>query len=146
MAEEYFSDEYLAALPLEKRMEFLAEGRTTIDQMRRVLGLLNPPREHIRSAGAGHTQEAGSAHYKAMKIQPIDYIEANELGFHEGNVVKYVTRWRQVDGLKDLEKAEWYIQRLIENERKRLAAEAEAHSIMQRAGVMTNAEARARLE
>lgn len=72
-------------------------------------------REHTRSAGAGHTQEAGSAHYKVMKIQPIDYIEANELGFHEGNVVKYVTRWRSVDGLKDLEKAEWYIQRLIEN-------------------------------
>jgi Protein of unknwon function (DUF3310) len=71
-------------------------------------------REHTRSAGVGHTKEAGSAHYRDLKIQPIDYIEANGLGFHEANVVKYVTRWRSVDGLKDLEKAEWYIQRLIE--------------------------------
>lgn len=71
-------------------------------------------KKHTRSIGAGHTKEAGSAHYQAMKIQPIDYIEANQLGFHEGNVIKYVTRWRRVDGLKDLEKAEWYVQRLIE--------------------------------
>lgn len=75
-------------------------------------------REHVRSAGVGHTIEAGSAHYRNLKLQPIDYIEANQLGFHAGNVVKYVTRFASVDGLKDLEKAEWYIQRLIEQWKK----------------------------
>lgn len=74
--------------------------------------------EHLRSKGVGHTQEAGSTHYREMKIQPIDYIEGNQLGFHEGNIVKYITRWRRVDGIKDLEKAEWYIHRLIEKAKK----------------------------
>ncbi len=47
------------------------------------------------------TQEGGS-HYKDKAIQPIQYIHANGLGFCEGNVVKYVTRWRDKNGLADL--------------------------------------------
>lgn len=47
--------------------------------------------------------------------EPIDLIQFTEtLPFCEGNVVKYVTRWRQKDGLQDLLKARWYLQRLIE--------------------------------
>ena len=53
-------------------------------------------------------------HYKGFKIEPIQYIEENNLGFHEGNVVKYVSRWRHKDGLADLRKAKFYIERLIE--------------------------------
>lgn len=53
-------------------------------------------------------------HYKGLKIEPIQYIEENGLGFHEGNIVKYVSRWRQKDGLADLRKAKFYIERLIE--------------------------------
>jgi hypothetical protein len=55
-----------------------------------------------------------SGHYKTLKIEPIEYIEANGLGFCEGNIVKYVSRWKQKNGLDDLRKAEWYIRRLIE--------------------------------
>ena len=33
-------------------------------------------------------------HYQSKSIQPIDYILANGLGYCEGNVVKYVSRWR----------------------------------------------------
>lgn len=55
-----------------------------------------------------------SQHYKAFTIEPIVYIEANHLGFSEGNIVKYVTRWRHKDGLDDLRKAKFYIERLIE--------------------------------
>jgi hypothetical protein len=51
-------------------------------------------------------------HYKG-KIEPIDLIEAQELGFHEGNVVKYVSRWRRKNGLEDLLKCKWYLERLI---------------------------------
>ena len=61
------------------------------------------------------TQVAGS-HYKDLKIQPIEYIHANGLGYMEGNVVKYVTRWRKKDGRKDLEKARHYIDLLLELE------------------------------
>ncbi len=55
-----------------------------------------------------------SQHYKNFKIEPLQYIEENGLGFHEGNVIKYVSRWRQKDGLDDLKKARFYIERLIE--------------------------------
>ncbi len=59
-------------------------------------------------------QAPASAHYKECAIEPIIYIEANNLGFHSGNVVKYVTRWKQKGGLDDLEKAQWYLNRLLE--------------------------------
>lgn len=61
---------------------------------------------------AHHAPE--SQHYKAFTIEPLQYIEANGLGFSEGNIVKYVSRWRHKDGLDDLKKAKFYIERLIE--------------------------------
>lgn len=59
-------------------------------------------------------KQIGGLHYKAGAIQPIEYIEANELGYHEGNVVKYVSRWKEKGGVQDLEKAIHYIELLIE--------------------------------
>ena len=53
-------------------------------------------------------------HYASKAIQPIDYILANGLGYCEGNVVKYVSRWREKGGLSDLLKAKHYIEFLIE--------------------------------
>jgi hypothetical protein len=53
-------------------------------------------------------------HYKNKPIQPWDYIAANELGFFEGNIVKYVTRWREKAGVSDLRKARHYLDKLIE--------------------------------
>lgn len=61
--------------------------------------------------------QVGGAHYKNLKIQPIEYIHANNIPFPEGNVIKYVTRWRDKNGIKDLEKAKHYIDLLIELER-----------------------------
>jgi len=60
-------------------------------------------------------QVAGD-HYKKQAIQPVEYIHANGIGFFEGNVIKYVTRWRDKGGIKDLEKAKHYIDLLIELE------------------------------
>lgn len=39
-------------------------------------------------------RQVGGDHYKKKAIQPIEYIHANDLNFDEGNIVKYVTRWR----------------------------------------------------
>jgi hypothetical protein len=61
------------------------------------------------------TQVAGN-HYKNKAIQPVEYIHANGIGYFEGNVIKYVTRWRDKGGLADLEKAKHYIELLIELE------------------------------
>jgi hypothetical protein len=58
-------------------------------------------------------------HYTAGGIETIDFIEAKELNYHLGNVVKYVTRsGHKGDKLKDLEKAQWYLNRAINNLKK----------------------------
>ena len=62
------------------------------------------------------SQQVAGTHYKTMAIQPVEYIHANGLGYFEGNVIKYVSRWRKKGGLSDLEKAKHYIQLLIELE------------------------------
>jgi hypothetical protein len=68
---------------------------------------------------ANQTQVAG-AHYSKAKIQCWDYIISNDLGFLEGNVIKYVTRYKDKGGLEDLKKAEHYLQKLIELTEKTL--------------------------
>jgi len=61
------------------------------------------------------TQVAGS-HYKTLKIQPVEYIHANGIGFIEGSIIKYATRWRDKGGVKDLEKIKHFADLLIELE------------------------------
>lgn len=58
--------------------------------------------------------QIGGDHYKNMVLQPIEYILANDLGFCEGNVIKYITRYRVKGQLEDLKKAEHYVRLLIE--------------------------------
>ena len=58
-------------------------------------------------------------HYKDLPIQPVEYIHANAMGYLEGNVVKYVSRWRKKNGIADLEKAKHYIELLIELETRK---------------------------
>ena len=52
-------------------------------------------------------------HYKQGWIEPITFILANNLNFAEWNIVKYITRYKYKDWLKDLEKARDYINMLI---------------------------------
>ena len=61
-------------------------------------------------------KQEGGSHYVTKGIQPVEYIHANNLGFCEGNVVKYVTRWKDKNGIADLRKAIHYIELLIELE------------------------------
>jgi len=72
--------------------------------------------------------QVGGSHYKDLKIQPVEYIHGNSLGYMEGNVVKYVTRWRDKNGIKDLEKAKHYIELLIEMELKEAWIEYDGES------------------
>jgi hypothetical protein len=60
--------------------------------------------------------QIGGSHYKRHKIQPIDFIYDNEIGFIEGNIIKYVMRHKHKNGLEDLKKALHYLQILIEKE------------------------------
>lgn len=55
------------------------------------------------------------SHYRQGSLEVIDAIEGMELPYHEGNIVKYVARWRHKGGVQDLKKARWYLDRLIEH-------------------------------
>ena len=61
-------------------------------------------------------RQVGGDHYKSNAIQPWTYIISNELGYLEGNIIKYTTRWRRKGGIQDLEKVIHYAQKLIEVE------------------------------
>ena len=69
----------------------------------------------VSKMNALETQVQGN-HYKDLPIQPVEYIHANAIGYFEGNVIKYVSRWRKKNGVADLEKAKHYIELLIELE------------------------------
>jgi len=60
--------------------------------------------------------QIGGEHYKSRAIQPWDYIAANQMGYLEGCVVKYVSRFKEKNGLEDLHKALHYLTKLIEIE------------------------------
>jgi hypothetical protein len=60
--------------------------------------------------------QIGGDHYLNKGIQPIIYIHANQLGFCESNVVKYVTRHKEKNGAADIHKAIHYLQLLLELE------------------------------
>jgi hypothetical protein len=62
--------------------------------------------------------QVGGDHYKNKAIQPIEYIMANEMDFCEGNVVKYITRWKDKGGVESLRKIKQYVDFLIERELK----------------------------
>ena len=50
-------------------------------------------------------------HYKDTKL--MDYLISHNVGFAEGNICKYVVRWKEKDGLRDLKKARDYLLALI---------------------------------
>lgn len=56
-------------------------------------------------------KQIGGSHYK-KGIQPFEYIDANNMDFFEGNVIKYVTRHKEKNGLEDLDKAIHYIEEI----------------------------------
>lgn len=52
--------------------------------------------------------QVGGAHYKGGGIQPLEYTMKNKLTFCEGNVVKYISRYRSKNGIEDLAKVVHY--------------------------------------
>ena len=60
--------------------------------------------------------QEGGTHYKDLKIQPVEFIHANNIGFCEATAIKYLCRWRKKGGIQDLKKAKHFIDVLIELE------------------------------
>ena len=63
--------------------------------------------------GALGTQVGGD-HYRALLIQPVEYISANELDFLQGNAIKYLSRHKGKGGAEDIKKAMHYCQLILE--------------------------------
>jgi len=103
--------EALATNPLTPEQDAAMDKLITLSQTEghwQVTGNVATPLE---------VQIAGS-HYKGKRIQPVEYIHANNLNFLEGCIVKRITRWRDKDGFQDLEKIKHEIDLLIEMEKK----------------------------
>jgi Protein of unknwon function (DUF3310) len=66
-------------------------------------------------------KQVGGDHYKAKSIQPWEVIERNNMGFFDGNALKYIMRYKEKGGVEDLKKAIHYIEKLIEMDAKNSA-------------------------
>ena len=53
-------------------------------------------------------------HYKKYTIQPIEFITKNNIPFIEGNIIKYICRWKDKGGTKDIDKVIHYVELLKE--------------------------------
>lgn len=63
------------------------------------------------------------SHYRKGKLETIENIknsmsESEYIGFLKGNIYKYVARYEEKNGIEDLEKAKWYINKLIDAEKE----------------------------
>ena len=62
-------------------------------------------------------KQVGGSHYKSCRIQPVEYIYANDLNYFEGNIIKYITRHRtKGEGRKDIEKVIHYAELILQLE------------------------------
>ena len=58
------------------------------------------------------------SYYRKGKIEVGDFILDQKMSYLEGSVIKYLTRWKEKNGIEDLEKAEWFLQKLMKIEEK----------------------------
>lgn len=68
--------------------------------------------------------QVGGDHYKSMPIQPMEFSMANGMDACQHTIIKYVSRFRQKNGIQDLEKAKHVIDMLIEFETKKADGKA----------------------
>lgn len=71
------------------------------------------PTKKSKDLLTGDGTAVSPSHYASMKIQPIEFIAANNIGFLEGNVIKYVCRHGSKNGLEDLKKAMRYLEHMM---------------------------------
>ena len=62
-------------------------------------------------------KQVGGDHYKKYVIQPVDFIAKNNIPYIEGNIIKYLLRWRDKNGIEDLDKIVHYVELLKEIEK-----------------------------
>lgn len=63
-------------------------------------------------------RQEGGEHYKGMRIQPVEFVHANNIPYLEGCAIKYLCRHKAKGGVVDLLKAKHYIDLIISLEYK----------------------------
>lgn len=93
----------------------VVDGGVTIEGIGATLTIPEPPKPKKAKAKSVSSDPVNSpSHYKIGGIETIDFIEAKDLGYNLGNVVKYVTRaHHKGELLQDLKKAQWYLNREV---------------------------------
>lgn len=76
------------------------------------------PIETLLSDKREGKKQVGGNHYANMAITPTKYIMENNIGWLEGNAIKYISRYKNKNGVEDLKKAIHYIELIIEKETK----------------------------
>lgn len=67
-----------------------------------------------------HDAVNSPAHYTQGSMETIEAIEGLNLNYHQGNILKYVSRYNMKGGVQDLHKARWYLDRLILLEERKI--------------------------
>lgn len=102
----------------KERQEFLEDMRATLKEEAGI----EPEEEHwtdlIMSDRDPYDPVSSPRHYVKGSLESIDVIEAfvpDAYSFYMGNVMKYVQRHLDKNGKQDLEKAQWYLRKMIED-------------------------------
>lgn len=74
------------------------------------------PRDYTKeSRMTANNNQVGGDHYKSkQKIQHWDWVAANNMDYFQGQITKYVSRWKDKNGLEDLKKAQHFLEKYIE--------------------------------
>lgn len=81
----------------------------------------NTLNDGVFKVSANETQ-VGGIHYRKKSIQHWDYVAANDLDYFQGQITKYVSRWKDKNGLQDLRKAQHFLEKYIEVEEAKAKA------------------------
>ena len=79
-------------------------------------GVLDTSDMDAQQSSSPMNQKINPTHYKQGKIEVIDFIIDQKMDYLTANVQKYISRWRFKDGVCDLKKARWFLDKLIEQE------------------------------
>jgi hypothetical protein len=63
---------------------------------------------------SANSRQVGGQHYRATSIQHWDFAAANNLDYFQGQITKYVVRWKDKNGIEDLKKARHFLDKYIE--------------------------------
>lgn len=108
--------------PASYKEAFNKSERKAIEKLRQESDAFDKLVIEEMSKTSANEKQVGGKHYK-IAIEPWDFILANDLGFLEGNAIKYIVRHKQKNGIQDISKAIHYLEKLKEHELERLERE-----------------------